>query len=124
MRLNPDCIRDILIYIESKTDSEIDCVDFEELVSALYNYDENTLHYHVNQISNFNLVHDVFYADNKPNFISDLSPEGHEFLANIRSNTNWNKIKKTYNKVGSESLGAIKEIAINVISQLIQNQFH
>ena len=62
MRLNPDCIRDILLYIESKTDSQIGFVNFEELVNDLNTYDENTLHYHVDQVLSYGLVHDVKYA--------------------------------------------------------------
>lgn len=123
MRLNPDCIRDILLYIESQTDSEIDSVEFEELIDNLTDYDENTLHYHVNQISKSDLVDSVFYADDKPLFISDLSPEGHEFLANVKSNTNWNKTKEIAKNVGSSSINSLKEIAVSVISELIKSQF-
>ena len=123
MRLNPDCIRDILLYIESQTDSEIDSVEFEELIDNLTDYDENTLHYHVNQISKSDLVDSVFYADDKPLFISDLSPEGHEFLSNVRSNTNWNKTKEIAKNVGSSSINSLKEIAVSVISELIKSQF-
>lgn len=124
MILNPDCIRDILMYIESKTDSHIDSIEFEDLVTSLNSYDENTLHYHVNQISKSNLVDNVLYADDAPLYISDLSPAGHEFLANIRSNTNWNKTKEVAKKVGSFSLDTLKDISVNLISQLVQNQFH
>ena len=123
MRLNPDCIRDILLYIESQTDSEIDSVEFEELIDNLTDYDENTLHYHVNQISKSDLVDSVFYADDKPLFISDLSPEGHEFLSNVRSNTNWNKTKEIAKNVGSSPINSLKEIAVSVISELIKSQF-
>lgn len=124
MILNPDCIRDILIYIESKTDSKITSVGFKQLVDSLDSYDKNTLYYHVNQISKSNLVDNVFYADNAPLYISDLTPEGHEFLANIRSNSNWNKTKEVAKKVGSFSLDTLKEISANVISKLIESQFH
>ncbi|MDU4320878.1 MAG: DUF2513 domain-containing protein [Clostridium sp.] len=122
MRLNPDCIRDILLYIESKTDSEIDSIDFEDLVADLNSYDENTLHYHVNQLLNFNLVHDVEYSANKPELIFDLSPLGHNFLADIRSDNLWNHTKTVASKVGSVSLDALIKISTGVLTQVINKQ--
>lgn len=123
MRLNPDCIRDILLQIEDKIDSRKTTISFDELLEYLPNYDENTLHYHVNQISKSDLVDKVFYADCRPYVISDLSLEGHEFLANIRSNTNWNKTKEIAKNVGASSLSSLREIAVSVISELIKSQF-
>lgn len=122
MKLNPDCIRDILLYVESKIDSSVCSIEYEKLIEALPHYDENTLHYHVNQISKSDLVDSVFYFDDKPQFISDLSPSGHEFLANIRSQSNWNKTKSIATALGISSLTAIKEISIQVVSELIKNQ--
>ncbi|MEF2889570.1 MAG: DUF2513 domain-containing protein [Turicibacter sanguinis] len=119
MRLNPDCIRDILLFVEENIDSMKSCVLFDELVNSLDKYDRNTLHYHVNQISKHDFVDDVFYAGNEPQFISDLSPKGHAFLANIRSNTTWNKTKEIASKVGSFSLEALVQIAATVISNSI-----
>lgn len=123
MRLNPDCIRDILLQVEDKIDSRKTTISFDELLESLPNYDENTLHYHVNQISKADLVDKVLYADCRPYVISDLSPEGHEFLANIRSNTNWNKTKEIAKNVGASSLSSLREIAVSVISELIKSQF-
>lgn len=123
MRLNLDCVRDILLFVEDGIDSEIDCVTFEELVSTLDNYDRNTLHYHVNQISKHGFVDNVFYADNQPQLISDLTPEGHAFLANIRSNSVWNQVKSTCLKLGVSSLGGAAQIASSVVTNLITNHF-
>jgi len=55
--------------------------------------------------------------------IRDLTPYGHKFIANIRESNNWNKIKKIANDVGTTSLEAIMQIAINVISGLIASKF-
>lgn len=51
--------------------------------------------------------------------IMDLSPEGHEFLADIRSNSIWNKVKKKSEQIGVKSLGALSQIAISVTTALI-----
>ena len=39
MRLNPDCIRDILLQIEDKIDSRKTIISFDELLESLPNYD-------------------------------------------------------------------------------------
>ncbi|MGG7191169.1 DUF2513 domain-containing protein [Clostridium paraputrificum] len=119
MRLNPDCIRDILLYIESKTDSQIGFVNFEELVNDLNTYDENTLHYHVDQVLSYGLVHDVKYAENKPDYILDLSPLGHNFLADIRSDNIWTNTKSIAAKIGSVSLDSLIQISTGVLTQMI-----
>lgn len=51
-----------------------------------------------------------------------LSPLGHQFLSDIRSDNNWTKTKEIAHTVGSESLSAIKDIATGVISSLVQKQ--
>ena len=123
MRLNPDCIRDILLFIESTTDSKIRYVDLESILNALSQYDENTIQYHLYQIENSKLILGAVHADNKPSIISDLSPKGHEFLENIRSDSNWNKTKEIANNIGSFSINNLSQIAIGVVTELITKHF-
>lgn len=54
--------------------------------------------------------------------VSDLSPHGHEFLANIREDTIWNDVKSISSKVGSKSLSAVSQIASLVIAEIIKSQ--
>lgn len=123
MRLNPDCIRDILLFIESTTNSKIRSVGFVSILENLSQYDEDTIHYHLYQIENSKLILDVVHADNKPSIISDLSPKGHEFLENIRSDSNWNKTKEIASNIGSFSINNLSQIAIGVVTQLIPQNF-
>ena len=55
--------------------------------------------------------------------IGDLSPAGHEFLANIRKDTVWNGVKSVAGKVGATSLSALTQIAANVVTELVKAQF-
>lgn len=125
MRLNPDCIRDILLYVEKNTDYEnhaslLDKEDFKKFS----NYSYNEIMYHIKQCdsSGFFLGKVKYWYDGF--IIDDLSPAGHEFLANIRRDTNWEKTKELSKKVGSSSLEVIKDISAQVISNLISNQFN
>lgn len=112
MRLNHDCIRDILLYIEKNTTDEIGTIDAETLISDLScKYDEGTINYHVRQIHKANLVDDVFYADDVPDTICGLSWDGHCYMDNIRDNKVWDKLKELSEGVSSIGLPVLIEYA-------------
>ena len=123
MRLNPDCIRDILLFIESTTNSKIRSVGFVSILENLSQYDEDTIHYHLYQIKNSELILNLHVSGSKPFLIGDLSPKGHEFLENIRSDSNWNKTKEIAGNIGSFSINNLSQIAIGVVTQLITQNF-
>lgn len=111
MKLNPDCIRGILLTVEEKCDYDAswDYVrnEFESEYLAEYSHEE--IIYHIRQASQSNLIQGVLFLDGGDSvIIGDLTPSGHEFLANIRSNTLWNKIKP---KAIDASLPILLEIA-------------
>lgn len=118
MRLNPDCIRDILLKLEEITNGSI-VFDVGE-----YNYQEYTdkyssqeFYYHVRQC----FYHNFLIGTDRGNYINvrDISPEAHAFLINIRNDNVWNKTKEKAAEIGIFSLNAIKEIAVNVASATI-----
>lgn len=126
MKLNPDCIRDILITIEENTDY-CNCWDFDaETVKhkPLSRYSLDEIVYHVSQCKKSGLIDGCeIYMGGIAGRVQDLSPYGHQFLADIRSDNVWNGIKAIAGKVGSTSLDAITQIASNVITELIKAQF-
>lgn len=116
MRLNYDCIRDILLYIEDNTDYEKECVSSDELLDNL-SYDKNTLFYHIDMISQAELVDDVCYADNEPQIISRLSWEGHQYLDNIRDDGIWKTVKEKASSIGSTSLKLLIPLSESIVKQ-------
>ncbi|ACZ07700.1 Uncharacterised protein [Sebaldella termitidis] len=125
MKLNPDCIRDILLWVEDVITPRNSIVVYKNSIPERLNkYSEDEFIYHIRQCfyhkflvpTQMKLTSSLFQ-------IKDLSPEGHKFLANIRENTNWNKTKKIANTIGTNSLDALKDIASNVISELIIKNF-
>lgn len=125
MRLNPDCIRDILLEIETIPDNKHYYNFNPDSCSCnlpQYNYLEIT--YHLRQCDLYGYLYKPsFYMDNTCS-VMDLTPKAHEFLANIREDTNWNKVKAIAKKVGCNSLDALMQISVNVVSELIQSHFH
>ncbi len=125
MKLNPDCIRDILLVIEALPDLQhYYRFDSETIPEFFPQYSLEEIMYHLRQceLSEFllNPSHTLNYASYT---VSDLTPKGHEFLANIRENNIWNGVKSIAGKVGSTSLNALTQIASNVITELIKAQF-
>ena len=124
MKLNPDCVRDILLLVEESCDYEnyLDCPS-EVPESLKDKYSTNELFYHIKQCELSGLIRNVtWFADGESCSIRDLDPLGHQFLADIRSDTNWNKTKDIAQKVGSTSLDVISKIASEVIASLLKSQ--
>ena len=121
MKLNIDCIRDILLTIEEKTGYDNPMIYNPTMADykLLNNYDWQEIMYHIIQCKNANLI-DCDEPDLYDNvLIRDLTIEGHKFIANIRDNNNWNKVKGIAKNAGSFSIDVIKDIASNVISEAI-----
>lgn len=124
MRLNPDCVRDVLFAIEDLSGPD-SFIASDELANTkfLHNkYSEDEIVYHIRQLDwagyiktpNKNRTIDGIY------FVNDLSPLGHEFISDIRKDTNWNKVKSISKEVGTETLSSLKSIAEGVISAAIK----
>lgn len=122
MRLNPDCVRDILIEVEEMTDGKklirIDCNQrFRE-------YSAETLRYHFLQCQRYGYFVDGKFLGNTDLFqFSDISPQAHEFLDNIRDNNMWNKVKKKACEIGTNSIEALAQIAIEIVKNKISSIF-
>ena len=124
MKLNPDCIRAILMYSEEHTTvSDVCRFDFEKCPDELFTYANNEILYHLRQCneSGFFIGFKEYISGDV--VIRDISPKAHEFLANIRKDTVWNGVKGVAVKIGATSLKALTQIASNVVTELIKAQF-
>ena len=123
MRLNPDCIRDILFTIEEKStfDSLITSGELTES-TLLSKYSEDEILYHLNQLylSNYIICPRKHKWIEGTFLVCDLSPLGHEFISDVRKDTNWNKVKSIGKEVGTSTLTSLKTIAEEVITSAIK----
>ncbi|MEL3956893.1 DUF2513 domain-containing protein [Caldifermentibacillus hisashii] len=124
MRLNPDCIRDILLVVEETT-SYSNFMEFypDNEIETLKPYSSEEILYHIKQCELSGLLTKVTWFMGDGCLIQDLSPKGHEFLANIRSENIWNKTKEKAKSIGSFSLDTLTKIAINIVSAMIKDGF-
>ena len=124
MQLNPNCVRDVLIAVEANTGYNMYFDYPKELDNApsLSGYSDEEIRYHILRCTKANLI-ELRSRDLGGNMgIADLTPYGHEFLANIRSDSVWNNVKAVSSKIGSTSLSALTQIASATIAALIKNQ--
>lgn len=124
MKLNPDCIRDILLSVEDACDySRTMQYQKNTDIQRLQKYSHDEIIYHIKQCNLSGLILGVHAYDGGITIsISDLSPTGHAFLANVRKDTIWNSTKSIAAKIGSKSLDALMQISSNVITELIKAQ--
>ncbi len=141
MKLNLDCVRDILLCVEENTgvrkycyfvDSTLDDFNhrggFEVLDAPDYqkklmeNGSVEELIYHINYCVKADLLSQINSSTGYKILIADLTPKGHDFLENIREKTIWDGVKAIATKVGSKSLESVTQIASNVVIEIIRAQ--
>lgn len=120
MRLNPDCIRDILLIIEAESlPGHIITADAFQPLADRYTAVE--VSYHLKQSEMAGLVIKYFPFPDGYFTVSDLTPKGHEFIENIRQDNNWNKVKSIAKKAGSFSLSVLTSSASSVIADSLKD---
>ncbi len=124
MKLNPDCTRSILLYLEEQTMPDKPFAFYiGTLKEALGEFSEDEIAYHVYQCDYSGLFIGFSKVHNGPWIIEDLSPKAHDFLANIRDDKMWSGVKSVAAKVGTRSMDALVQIASNVVSEIIRSYF-
>lgn len=106
MRLNPDCMRDILLVAEDHLPLN-DSLPMTDLISLLPNYSEDELTYTCLKLKEGGFLKIFDIPVNRGfivNEIQQLTYEGHQFLENIRDQSTWNKVKQKLPLLGSSSL--------------------
>ena len=125
MKLNPDCVRDVLLTLESCEFQE--SISMETLCSRIPTRNPDDVHYACIKLSEAGFISvqsaEYLYGGVRVGIIEDITYAGHEYLANIRKDTVWNGVKSIAGKVGATSLSALTQIAANVVTELIKAQF-
>lgn len=117
MKLNVDCIRDILLYLENKTTFNCATSIFTNEENELTNkYGSEVLKYHIRQCDQYGYLLNCRAYDAGDQFlISDITPKAHEFISNTRSEKNWIKTKNALGKIGSFALDVVERVASAVV---------
>lgn len=123
MKLNPDCMRDILIVMEKA--GYLEELSPSTVYDALPSYTNDEINYSIIKLKEAEFIDAIIREYNDGIIILrliDITYTGHQFLADVRSDNIWNDIKEVSKKVGSNSITAISQIATGVISTIIKSQ--
>lgn len=125
MKLNPDCIRDILLTVESLPNmNNYYRFDSKSIPVLFPDYSIEEVQYHIRQCDLNDFLYNVSSFQNGDYIVHDLTPLGHEFLANIRNDTFFQKVKDIGKDLGLSSLKDIAQIAASCATILIKNRFN
>jgi len=135
MKLNPDCVRDTLLYLEEhltincleSTFNSITLAQLTEEMLKKYNdkYTENDIWYTIYNLHQIRFIDGNISnaADHKMIIceIENITWNGHQFLNNVRPKTVWDATKAGASKLGIMSINALSTIAMKVTEAVITN---
>lgn len=134
MKLNPDCVRDVLLYLEENlgyTDyvgalqhKEIQICTIPDYFSTTYSKED--VNYSIEKLYEARFISLVNIASDRDGYIvnayvNDITYIGHEFLNNIRPKNVWDATKEGASKLGLMSMHALSFISSKVIESIITN---
>lgn len=127
MRLNEDCVRDVLKYFLENLSIKIDDtrgdfgkVTMLEVMKAFENvYSKEDVWYTIYNLSQGRFIEsDDIRKQSRNGFafveIYNVTHRGHQFYETIQPEPIWNKTKSVISKIGVHTLGFIEEVAHDV----------
>ena len=129
MKLNPDCIRDVLLYLEEnlevKDGHKFTEITLNQLQEALPKYQKEDVFYSVYNLHQIRFIDGrISDVNNMKMFFCDINNitwNGHQFLNTIRPTTVWEATKTGASKLGIMSMHALSTIAMKVSEAVITN---
>ena len=125
MKLNPDCMRDILFYLEEHL-SISEELEFEEI--SMYALAQH-LDYPIQELANTLVIlteagYIISIRNDNDDRIADLDVyrityDGYQFIETIRPEPVWEKVKSTGKHIGSFSIDVITRVATTVLTSMI-----
>lgn len=137
MKLEPDCVRDIMLYLEEHlrysnekdSSTRIEKMDWSSLFTnekLLSKYDASDIKYATQKLYEANYIDaNVSIGKNKGwllCYIFDITWNGHEFLNTVRGQTIWDATKKQASKIGGLSVKTLGSIAMAVTNAIVTHQ--
>lgn len=139
MRLNPNCLRDLMLFFEENTyvrterNGNLFAASYHVLYTQslidtppLCNYEAGEIIYHIIQLAESGYIAtnpafdplDNFLHGNLPQ-IYYVTPKGHEFIAKTKEQAAWEKTQKILKAVGGVSLAVIEAVSEGVANAVI-----
>ena len=130
MKLNEDCVRDTLIYIEEHMQmneyNRIKEISLLAITNGLIDkYDEKDIAYTVFQLIDANFIKGNINTPGRNNKvvgnIYDITWTGHDLLNSIRPQPVWNAVKQNAANLGIKSIRGLASLAGNIVNAVATN---
>lgn len=130
MKLNMNCVRDVLLFLESESYfvvndlGDVEAVGswFRPICMSLPEYPPDVIYYTLSKLEEGEYIDmSTMWADGCLNdcCVNYITLSGHEFLESIRDDDRWKRIKSGLSAIRNFSLSAISSIAEGVTSAAI-----
>lgn len=122
MRLNHDCVRETLLYLEGSLEysGALDLSDF-----TLEGFTHEDTIYTLQKLCEAEYISATIKQDITGDilvYVHSITWEGHKFLDTVRDNKVWTGTKKILSAVSSSSISFVSTIASQVLTNLISQQ--
>lgn len=129
MKLNYDCIRSVLLFIEEKTgldeNLKVISVANNEIFEGISDFSKSDILNAIYCLSEANYIEaDFAYTGNKEFvycFVSWLTWLGHELVEMIRDEIIWNDIKSVLTKINAQNIELIYKTARKIIHKRLND---
>ena len=132
MKLDANCVRDVLLAVEElqrvfvNDDGDVEKMELwvDDLYAVLPNYDKDVVFYALYNLEQAGYVDlSVQWINNCVNMcaINHMTYEGHEFLESIRDSKQWTSVKKGLSAIRNYSLSAISSVAEGITNAAISS---
>lgn len=130
MKLNEDCVRDTLIYIEEHMQmneyNRIKEISLLAITNGLIDkYDEKDIAYTVFQLIDANFIKGNINTPGRNNKvvanIYDITWAGHDLLNSIHPQPVWNAVKQNAANLGIKSIRGLASLAGNIVNAVATN---
>lgn len=122
MKLNKDCIRDLLLYLEENLTIN-NSIAVNNI--KINNYTSDELLYTADKLYEakfLNCYRRVYDAQDLLITVDSITYEGHQFLDNIRDDNVWENTKNVLSKFKSTSISFIADVSSQIIANIISKQ--
>ena len=137
MKLNPDCIRDVLLYLEENlgyTDNQVSMEHKEITIHKIktdvcekYSHTNVDVQYSIEKLYEIQYItmRNIQYDSRKyivSGNINDITWNGHNFLNNVRPKSVWDATKAGASKLGLMSIHALSNISMKIVEKIVTDQ--
>jgi hypothetical protein len=121
MRLNHECIRDILMFLEGLELGQT--VRATTIAEKLPSYTREEVIYSVKKLFEAGFISgNESEGRHSAGLVKEITWKGHKFIDNIRSSTVWDKVNEESKSIGSISIDILSNIATNIATALITSR--